>query len=287
MTLIPEAPIQRIALAVEYDGSAFFGWQKQLDPALPTVQQSLEAAVARVADHPVRISCAGRTDAGVHATAQVVHFDTASERPVRAWVQGVNAHLPVSIAVRWATPVHQQFHARYSALARTYRYVICNRAQRLGVGQSLLTWERHPLDADAMHRAAQALLGERDCSAFRASGCQSSTPMRNVMAVSVVRREDLVILEVTANAFLLHMVRNIAGSLMAIGRGEQPETWMAELLAGADRNRAAPTAPPQGLYLVAVAYPDVFMLPGLPKGPLFLPEQLWPASPTERGILVE
>ncbi len=268
----PENPTQRTALAVEYDGSAFYGWQKQLDPALPTVQQSLENAIAKVADHPIHVSCAGRTDAGVHATAQVVHFDVSVERPLRAWVQGVNAHLPSSVAVRWAHPVAADFHARHSAQSRTYRYLICNREQRLGVGRSLLTWERQPLNAEAMHRAAQALLGERDCSAFRAAGCQSSTPMRNVMAVSVARRGELIVLEITANAFLLHMVRNIAGSLMTIGRGEKPEHWIDELLDGQDRNLAAPTAAPHGLYLVGVGYPAGFGLPGLAAGPLFLSE---------------
>ncbi|HEY9035555.1 MAG TPA: tRNA pseudouridine(38-40) synthase TruA [Pseudomonadales bacterium] len=272
--MMSEPFTQRIALAVEYDGSAFYGWQKQLDPALPTVQQTLEEAVAKVANHPVNIRCAGRTDAGVHATAQTVHFDTSVDRPLRAWVQGVNAHLPKTVAVRWAAPTPHDFHARHSALARTYRYVICNRDQRLGVGHAQFTWERHPLDAKAMHRAAQALLGERDCSAFRAAGCQSSTPMRNVMSVAVQRREDWVVLEITANAFLLHMVRNIAGSLMAVGRGEQAEDWIARLLTAADRNLSAPTAPPNGLYLVAVRYSPGCHLPSLPKGPLFLPDVL-------------
>ncbi len=270
----PDHPPSRIALAVEYDGSAFFGWQKQLDPALPTVQQALETAIARVADHPVQLYCAGRTDAGVHATAQVVHFDTPSRRPLRAWLQGVNAHLPDSVAVRWAGPVAAGFHARHSALSRTYRYLVCNRGPRLGVGHGGFTWERHPLDADAMHRAGQALLGERDFSAFRAAGCQSGTPMRCVTALSVRRLGEWVVLEITANAFLLHMVRNISGTLLAVGRGEQAEDWPGRLLAGRDRTRAAPTAAPDGLYLVGVRYPDACGVPQLPKGPLFLPDAL-------------
>lgn len=265
---------QRIALAVEYDGSAFYGWQKQLDPALPTVQQSLEAAVAKVADHDVHIHCAGRTDAGVHASGQIVHFETTAERPLRAWLQGVNAHLPATIAVRWAGPVGQDFHARHSALSRTYRYVICNRDHRLGVGNALFTWERQPLDAGLMHQAAQVLLGEQDFSAFRAAGCQSGTPMRNVTAVTVRRLDGWVVLEISANAFLLHMVRNIAGSLMAVGRGEQSPEWIGQLLAGRDRALAAPTAPPNGLYLVRVDYPQACAIACLPKGPFFLPEKL-------------
>lgn len=269
MPALDNTPL-RIALAVEYDGSAFFGWQKQLNPALPTVQSALEHAVSKVADHPVHLYCAGRTDAGVHATGQVVHFETTSARPLRAWVKGVNAHLPASVAVRWATPVAADFHARHTALSRSYRYLVLNRPERPAVGASLLTWEPMPLDAAAMHQAGQSLLGERDFSAFRAAGCQSGTPMRNVSAVSVRRDGELVVLEITANAFLLHMVRNIAGSLMAIGRGEHPVSWMAALLASRDRNLAAPTASPAGLYLVHVAYPASHGLPVLPAGPDFL-----------------
>lgn len=260
----------RIALAVEYDGSAFFGWQKQLNPALPTVQQTLEQAIARVAGHPVQLACAGRTDAGVHGCAQVVHFDTSADRPLRAWTLGVNAHLPASVAVRWAQPVSVAFHARHSALSRSYRYLILNRRQRPGLLATGLSWQGRPLNAPAMHRAGQALLGERDFSAFRAAGCQSGTPMRRVMALSVYRRGELVVLDITANAFLLHMVRNIAGTLMAVGRGEQAEGWPADLLAAGDRCRAAPTAAPNGLYLVRVDYPAAFGLPVLPEGPDFL-----------------
>jgi tRNA pseudouridine38-40 synthase len=251
----------RLALCIEYDGSAFHGWQAQADPQLATVQESLEQALGSVADHPVRVHCAGRTDTGVHATGQVVHFDTPSRRPLKAWILGVNSLLGRHVAVRDAIQVPAEFHARFSALSRRYRYRICNRPVRPAIGASFLTHHHLPLDADAMHEAGQLLLGECDFTSFRGAGCQSNTPMRNVISLAVHRDGDEVIMEIEANAFLLHMVRNIAGVLMVIGEGRRDPAWAGEVLAARDRTLAATTAPANGLCLVNVAYPVHFRLP--------------------------
>ena len=264
-----ESGSARFALCVEYNGSAFHGWQAQLEDGLPTVQESLEAALGSVADHPVRLHCAGRTDTGVHACGQIVHFDTPSQRPLKAWVQGVNSLLGRQVAVRWAHHVSTGFHARFSALSRCYRYCIYNAPVRPALLDGLVTFQHRPLDAGAMHEAGQALLGERDFTSFRGAACQSATPMRNVMALSVTRFGAYVALDIEANAFLLHMVRNIAGTLMAIGSGDRPLAWAGEVLAARDRTVAAATAAPAGLCLVRVRYPDEF---GLPEpGAYFLP----------------
>lgn len=260
---------QRIAAIVAYDGTAFHGWQRQRQPEVATVQAALEAALSRVADQPVVVQCAGRTDAGVHADAQVVHFDGPS-RALAAWVRGGNSHLPASVRVRAAHAVPDSFHARFSATARRYRYLIYNHAQPPAHGYSGVTWIRQPLDSNAMHRAAQDLLGERDFSAFRSAQCDANTPMRNVMQIHVQRRGVLIVVDIKANAFLHHMVRNIVGVLLPIGRGEQPETWAAEVLATGDRTLAGVTARPEGLYLVQVDYPGEFGLPELDIGPWFL-----------------
>lgn len=265
------AGTQRIALCVEYEGRAFSGWQAQRDPRVATVQEALQAALSTVADHPVTLFCAGRTDAGVHASGQVVHFDTHSVRPLKAWVRGVNSLLPQAIAVHWAKEVEADFHARFSALSRRYLYCIANSPVRRAMLASTLTVHHNPLDADSMHAAGQSLLGEQDFSAFRGAACQSRTPMRNLMHLQVRRHGSLVLIDVEANAFLLHMVRNIAGVLMAIGEGRQPPEWAAELLAGRDRSRAAVTAPPQGLCLYQVRYPEHFALPAAPDYFLSLP----------------
>lgn len=264
---------QRIALCVEYDGSAFSGWQAQLSPSLNTVQERLEAALARIADHPLRLVCAGRTDAGVHASGQIVHFEALHERPLKAWVRGANSLLPDSIAVHWAQHVPYDFHARFSALSRRYLYCISNAPVRRALLANRVTQHIPRLDAGRMHEAGQLLLGERDFSAFRGAGCQSRTPMRNVIRLAVQRHGDLVLLDIEANAFLLHMVRNIAGVLLAIGDGRRPLEWAAEVLEGRDRTRAAATAPPQGLCLYQVRYPDNFDLPSPPGYflPLLLP----------------
>lgn len=260
----------RIALGVEYDGAAHYGWQRQQQ--LPSVQGYLEKALSAVANTPIDVQCAGRTDAGVHATGQVVHFDFDGERPDRAWTMGVNTNLPDSIAVRWVKTVSNDFHARFSATHRRYRYVIYNATLRPAILLGGITHEYQPLDAALMHEAAQAVIGEQDFTSFRASHCQSKTPFRNVTDVSVYRQGTYVIVDIRANAFLHHMVRNIVGSLIKVGCGEQPVNWIAELLAVKDRTQAAATAKPNGLYLVDVTYPDTFGLPRKPLGPLFLPE---------------
>ncbi len=253
----------KIALGVEYDGSRYHGWQKQ--PHAPSVQAALEEAVARVADEPVSLVCAGRTDTGVHAQEQVVHFETRAERRERSWLLGVNSHLPADIALRWVRPVPDDFHARYRASARSYRYVILNRPTRPALLAGRVTWVHAPLDAGRMHAAAQALRGEHDFSTYRALGCQARHPRRRIEAISVTRDGECLYLDVTANAFLHHMVRNIAGVLIAIGKGERPVDWAGELLALRDRRLGGVTAPPQGLYLVAVRYPAQYGLPAPPR----------------------
>jgi tRNA pseudouridine38-40 synthase len=260
----------RIACCIEYNGSAYCGWQAQPQHDVPTVQQQLEQALSIIACEPVRVHCAGRTDTGVHATAQIVHFDAPVARSSKAWVLGANANLPFDVRVRWAVAVAPDFHARFTALSRRYRYLIDNAAVRSALFSNKLTWQRRPLDAGEMHAEAQCLPGEQDFSAFRAASCQSVSPMRNIHQVKVSRRGELVLIDITANAFLHHMVRNIAGSLMAAGSGRRPRGWMAEILAGKDRTLAGDTAPADGLYLVHVAYPDEYALPSVPLGPLFL-----------------
>lgn len=261
---------QRIACRIEYDGSHYHGWQAQPHLAVNTVQETLERGIAAVGNSPVRVHCAGRTDTGVHGFAQVIHFDAPAERSARAWVLGVNANLPPQLRVHWAVGVPADFHARFTALARRYRYVIANTPVRPALLGGQVTWQRHALDHAAMHRAAQCLLGEQDFSAFRAASCQSRSAMRNVHAIDVTRRGDLLIVDIKANAFLHHMVRNIVGSLMAVGMGRQAPAWMAQLMAGRDRTAAAETAPPDGLYLVEVDYPAHYQLPATPYGPLLL-----------------
>lgn len=254
----------RYALGVEYDGSDFLGWQRLSKPGEPgdqTVQQALETALAFVANAPVNTVCAGRTDAGVHAACQVVHFDTDIERDPRGWVLGTTTQLSPSICVRWCVPVADDFHARFSARARRYRYRILNRAVRPALGRQYLSWERRPLDAGAMHRAAQSLLGENDFSAFRTVHCQAPHARRDLQEIDVRRGGEEVVIEVQANAFLHHMVRNIVGSLLMVGRGEQPEAWIGELLAGRDRTLAGPTAPSAGLVFLGPKYPHACGLP--------------------------
>lgn len=261
---------QRVALALEYEGSAFFGWQSQRDPDVITVQETLEAALSRVADTEVVTVCAGRTDAGVHASHQIVHFDTPVARAEKAFVLGGNTHLPKSLSIKWARPVAADFHARFSARARRYRYIILNRPLRSAHFHHLTTLVYQPLDAELMHLEAQNLLGERDFSSFRGAGCQSNTPMRNVHFIKVLRRGDWVVVDIQANAFLLHMVRNIVGTLIAVGSGRQPPGWTAQVMAARDRTQAAMTAPAAGLYLVDVDYPDEFGLPREAPGPAFI-----------------
>jgi tRNA pseudouridine38-40 synthase len=249
----------RIALGIEYDGSAFRGWQTQPDAV--AVQPAVEAALSTVADHPVEVVAAGRTDAGVHAAMQVVHFDTTAQRTERSWTLGANSNLPKHVSVLWAREVPDAFHARYSAQARSYRYLILNRVPRPALDFDRVCWVRDPLDAQRMQTAANQLLGEHDFSSFRAAECQSRTPMRRMHEIRVERRGELVTLDVMANAFLQHMVRNIAGVLIAVGTGERPVEWVADVLAARDRRQGGVTAVPQGLYLVGVRYAAALQLP--------------------------
>ncbi|WP_460823464.1 tRNA pseudouridine(38-40) synthase TruA [Lysobacter olei] len=254
-------------MAIEYDGGEFSGWQRLTKPGEPdlrgepTVQAAVEAALSFVAGRQVEVVCAGRTDAGVHASAQVVHFDGPAERDPRGWVLGTTSRLPPAICARWCIPVADDFHARFSARARRYRYSILNRAVRPALRRQYLSWERRPLDADAMHRAAQALLGENDFSAFRTVHCQAPHARRDLQFIAVTRVGDVVEVEVQANAFLHHMVRNIVGSLLVVGCGEQPEAWIGQLLAGRDRTVAGPTAPSAGLVFLGPRYPAECGLP--------------------------
>jgi len=249
----------RVAVGIEYDGSKFNGWQFQENGI--SVQAQVEQALSRVADHPVRVVCAGRTDTGVHALGQVVHFDTESQRSERSWVFGCNANLPKSVAALWACEVDEAFHARFSAQKRRYRYVIFNRHVRPTFLAYRVTWDHRPLNVERMAQAAVHLLGEHDFSAYRASECQAKSPVRTVYHLSVSRKDDLVIIDVVANAFLHHMVRNIAGVLLAIGAGEQPVDWSKQVLESRQRALGGVTAPPYGLYLVDVEYESKFALP--------------------------
>jgi tRNA pseudouridine38-40 synthase len=261
----PSVKSQRIALCIEYDGSVFNGWQTQLNPALATVQETLEQALTTIADQPVKVHCAGRTDTGVHATGQVVHFDTTSRRPIQAWVKGPNSRLPKHVSVRWAQEVSDDFHARFSAQSRRYRYIIANTPVRPALLADFVTPWFYPLDERLMHAAAQQLLGENDFTSYRAMACQSRTPMRNLMELSVTRQGEYVIVEAEANAFLLHMVRNLVGVLLAIGDGRRPASWAREVLELRDRCSAGATAPATGLCLVKVRYPEYFKLPSTPS----------------------
>ena len=252
----------RIALALEYDGAAFCGWQTQ--PAGCAVQDALEGALAQVAGHPVDTVCAGRTDAGVHALVQVVHFDVTAERPLTAWVRGANALLPGAASVLWAHPVDDGFHARYGATERHYRYVLLNRTARPGLEHGRVGWCHRPLDVGHMRAAAQRLLGEHDFSAFRSSECQARSPVRELRRLEIERTGDYVTFDVAANAFLHHMVRNLAGVLMDIGAGEQEPEWARAVLDARDRTVGGITAPPDGLYLTAVDYPAHFKIAHIP-----------------------
>lgn len=269
----------RIACRIEYDGHSYNGWQSQPHPGVVTVQDELEGALADVAATSIRVHCAGRTDTGVHAFSQIIHFDAPVSRSSKAWVMGGNASLPGNIRVHWAVPVAGTFHARFSAEVRCYRYVIANTPICSALLRHQVTWHRRPLNEQAMDAAAQTLLGERDFSAFRAASCQSSTPMRNVRSIGVNRRGDMVVLEIIANAFLHHMVRNIAGALLAVGDGRKPVKWIDELMEGRDRRAGAETAPAGGLYLAGVEYPVLFGLPLTPFGPVLIGTDPGPRGP--------
>jgi tRNA pseudouridine38-40 synthase len=249
----------RVAIGIEYDGAAYHGWQRQ--PHSASVQEVVEAALGRIANDTVNLTCAGRTDAGVHARAQVAHFDTAAQRSARAWLFGANSVLPSSVNLRWVQPVAEQFHARYAALRRSYRYLVLNRPTRsaLAAGRALVVYA--PLDAALMQEAADALLGEHDFSAYRAAECQARSPVRTIEALGVRRYGDWISIEVTANAFLQHMVRNIVGTLLAVGRGEAGPQRAREQLESRQRSTGEATAAAHGLYFWRVEYPPQFGLP--------------------------
>lgn len=249
----------RIAIGIEYDGSAFLGWQRLAHG--PTVQAAVEAALSRVAAQPIRVVAAGRTDAGVHALCQVAHFDTSAERSERAWTLGGTAACPPGIAIRWARVVSERFHARRSAIRRRYRYRLLNRPVRPALSARELAWERVPLDLEAMRLGAALLLGEHDFSAFRSLACQAPSPRRQLARLEIVRRGEEIIFDFEANAFLHHMVRNIVGTLLVVGRGERPPEWVGEVLRSRDRGQAGPTAEARGLVFVGPRYPPGFGLP--------------------------
>jgi tRNA pseudouridine38-40 synthase len=250
---------RRVAAIVEYDGTGFSGWQSQAHSV--SLQDAVQDAVGFVAGHPVVTICAGRTDAGVHATGQVIHFDTVAVRTPRAWVLGVNTRLPPAIALQWAGEVAAGFHARHAAIRRIYRYIILNRSARSALHRTRTAWIHRSLDAGAMHSAAQALIGEHDFSAFRSIECQSKTPVRKVERIEVQRTGDTVWMEIEANAYLHHMVRNIVGTLLDVQREPDPAAAMARILAGGERRKAGVTSPAAGLYLWRVEYPAVFGIP--------------------------
>jgi tRNA pseudouridine38-40 synthase len=263
--------MNRIALGVEYKGTEFHGFQTQ-PSGVKTVQQALQKALSKVADEEITLVCAGRTDAGVHATQQVIHFDTSAVRPEKAWVLGTKPHLPDSVIVRWAKNVSPQFHARFSALNRTYRYLLSDASTASALVAHQVTWSSRKLNLDWMREGAKYLIGQQDFTSFRATQCQAKSPVRTIHHLHLVRRGDLIILEVQANAFLHHMVRNIVGVLMTVGTGDKPAEWVGEVLAARDRSKGAVTAKPYGLYLVSVDYPEEFNIPQLSPGPFFIEE---------------
>lgn len=263
------AGFKRYALSVEYNGASFQGFQRQAS-ARATVQGALEAALSKVAAAPITVVCAGRTDAGVHASQQVVHFDTSAARPLKAWIEGVNTQLPDSVRVHRAQEVAPEFHARFSAQARTYRYITYSGRVRPAILHDCVTWVRFGLNCAAMEEASATLLGEHDFTSFRATQCQAHSPVRTIHYIQLKQRGPFLVMEVKANAFLHHMVRNIMGALFVVGRGGQPPAWIADVLAAKDRKAAAATAPPYGLFFVGVDYPSELDFCCPAYGPHFL-----------------
>jgi len=259
----------KIALGLDFNGRAYRGWQTQ-QPGIRSVQATLEAAIARVADHPVILHAAGRTDAGVHASGMVAHFETTARRADRSWLLGTGTHLPDDIAVRWVQPMPDTFHARFKAVARRYRYVIYNHPQRSSLLAGMATWHYHKLDLVRMQAAARHLVGVHNFQSYRAIGCQSNNPVRNVHFLELTQRGPLIVLDIQADGFLHHMVRNIVGVLLAIGQGKAEPDWAGEVLQAQDRTLGGVTAPPDGLYFVDVHYPEEFVLPKEPVGPAWL-----------------
>ncbi len=249
----------KIALGIEYAGRHYFGWQKQ--DISPTIQEVLESALSEIADENIRVVCAGRTDTGVHALQQVVHFETKSQREPQAWILGTNTKLPNDIAVTWVLNVDDDFHARFSAENRTYQYIILNRQARPAILNGLVTWEYRKLDLERMQQASQCLIGEHDFSSFRAAACQANTPIRTIHKLEINKLRDCFLITICANAFLHHMVRNIAGVLMAVGQGKKEISWATDVLAAKDRKAGGVTASPDGLYLVNIKYPEKYIIP--------------------------
>jgi tRNA pseudouridine38-40 synthase len=259
----------RLALGIDFNGSAYRGWQTQ-QAGIRSVQETLEQAIAKVANHPVTVIAAGRTDAGVHASGMVAHFDTGAERSTRNWLLGVNTQLPADIALRWITPVSDDFHARFKAVARRYRYVIYNHPLRSSLLADMVTWHHYALDIQRMQAAASHLLGRHDFTSFRAVGCQAKHAVREVQFLTLTQKGPFIVLDIQADGFLHHMVRNIVGVLLAVGQGKAESGWAAEVLAARDRTLAGVTAPGTGLYFVDALYPAEFLLPRELLGPAFL-----------------
>lgn len=267
------AGISRYALAVEYDGAGYHGWQRLSGRSEPTVQAEVERALSFVANEPIQITCAGRTDAGVHATNQIVHFDTQAIRTEKAWVLGGNSQLPAGIRIKWAQPVVPQFHARFSARARTYRYLIANTQSQPAISSNQCLWIRKPLDVAAMQQAAAHLVGEHDFTSVRGAHCQAKSPVRRLYSVDLHEVNGWIVTELHGNAFLHHMVRNIMGLLVPVGMGTKSPDWVADVLASRDRTQAGKTEKAGALYLVGVGYDRDYGFPAHPKGPFMLPEQ--------------
>ena len=267
----------RFAASIQYDGSSFFGWQA-LKTGLPTVQAVVEKAFSTVANHSVKVFCAGRTDARVHGCNQIIHFDSDSVRSERGWVYGANSNLPDDVSVNWITAVSPDFHARFSALWRRYRYIIYNHPIRPAHLHKGVTWNYRSLDVDRMRTAAQFLVGEHDFTSFRAIQCQAKNPVRNVSRLDIFQHGPLVILDVQANAFLHHMIRNFAGTLMAVGCGKQEPEWVNEVLNARDRSKGGVTASPSGLYFIDAGYEDRFELPKREPCPYFIASLIPPQA---------
>jgi tRNA pseudouridine38-40 synthase len=265
----------RIALGVEYVGTNYSGWQSQINqPNVPSVQGELERAIALVAAHPIKTICAGRTDAGVHACGQVVHCDVTAERGANAWIHGCNRYLPRDIRVLWMRTVPDDFSARYAATQRHYKYVVYNNSIRPSLLGDYVGWYYYPVQIDRMLQASSHWVGRHDFSSFRAAGCQSKTPVREVKMISIESRGEMIIIDIIADAFLYHMVRNMVGVLLQIGSGKQPIEWAQQVLEAKCRTKAGITAPPQGLYLNAVSYPEHLGIPQQHSGLWFFNQGL-------------
>lgn len=265
-----EVALFRYAAAVEYAGALYNGWQTQSGDNVSCVQTEVEKALSKVANHPLAVVCAGRTDAGVSASHQVIHFDSPVQRAERAWVMGTNTYLPDDIAIRWVKPVSEEFHARFSARERRYRYLIYSAPVKPALLGRGVTWTYKQLDIARMQEAAAHLVGEHDFTSYRAVACQAHSPVREVKSLEVFQAGNLIVIDIRANAFLHHMVRNVAGVLMKIGSGEAEPVWAKQVLEAQDRRRGGVTAPPWGLYFVDVGYPEEFDIPAAQPGPYFL-----------------